>query len=137
MKKIKEFEIQSALVEYAYCLSVGNCLIYIPNEQIIFSKSVRLIQSHKMGWWNKLKKMGFKKGIADLFLALPKGDYHGLFLEIKRKGNYLNSEQKLFLKQSSKNNYACDVAYTVEEGMKIFDHYLGLKEGQIFRSLAL
>lgn len=42
-----------------------------------------------------LKKQGVKAGIPDIFLAVPRHDYHGLFLEMKRKKNaYVSKNQK-------------------------------------------
>ena len=32
-----------------------------------------------------LKKMGVKPGVPDLILPLPSGNYHGLFIEMKKR----------------------------------------------------
>lgn len=32
----------------------------------------------------RLKAMGVKRGVSDIFLPVPKGSWHGLFIELKR-----------------------------------------------------
>jgi hypothetical protein len=60
-----------------------------------------------------LKGMGVKRGVADVFLPVPRGLYHGLFLELKRvKGGELSDEQKAFGDQVMGDGYR----YTVCEG---------------------
>ena len=43
----------------------------------------------------RLKRIGVKPGVSDLFLPAPVGKYHGLWIEMKRrKGGRLEPEQK-------------------------------------------
>lgn len=43
----------------------------------------------------RFKAMGVKKGVPDLFLPSPKGGFHGLFIEMKRRvGGTMSQEQK-------------------------------------------
>lgn len=43
-----------------------------------------------------LKRQGVKAGVPDIFLAIPQGNYHGLFIELKRsiKPAPVSKEQK-------------------------------------------
>lgn len=41
----------------------------------------------------KFKRMGVRKGIPDLFLSLPTDTYHGMYIELKKKGGKPSPEQ--------------------------------------------
>lgn len=46
----------------------------------------------------KLKREGRKKGVPDVMLPVPKGGYHGLFVEMKRvRGGSVSAEQRAWL----------------------------------------
>ena len=55
----------------------------------------------------KLKLMGFRAGIPDIFLALPKGEYHGLFVELKKAGGSPSKDQKKLMSALSAQSYLC------------------------------
>lgn len=64
-----------------------------------------------------LKRMGVKKGVADFFLALPCGGYHGLWMELKVGKGKLSPEQKRFLAKKTARGYMA-VAVWGEEAAK-------------------
>ena len=46
----------------------------------------------------KLKAEGVKKGVPDLCLPIPRGEHHGLFVELKKqKGGTTSPEQKAWI----------------------------------------
>jgi len=54
----------------------------------------------------KLKLEGVRAGVPDLFLPIPVGEYHGLFIEMKRQtGSGLSSEQKTWKRTLEANGY--------------------------------
>ena len=63
------------------------------------------------GWRNKatavkLKATGVKPGVPDLFIAEPRGGYHGFYLELKRvKGGVLSPCQKEWLEALASRGY--------------------------------
>lgn len=73
----------------------------------------------------KLKRMGISSGYPDLFIPIPSGSYHGLFIEMKRTvGGKVSELQKDWLNYLEKVGYYAKVAYGAEEGKKIVTEYL-------------
>jgi len=46
---------------------------------------------------SRLKAQGVKRGVPDLFLPIPRGTHHGLFIEMKRIGATTTTEQEEWL----------------------------------------
>lgn len=76
-----------------------------------------------------LKRQGTKAGVSDIALPLPKGKYHGLFLELKVGKNKPSELQKEFISYVKENGYAAYVCYGHKEALKIINDYLKLKPG--------
>lgn len=72
----------------------------------------------------KLKRMGVKKGVSDLFLALPKNGKAGLWIELKVKGGRLEPEQKAFIEQKIKRGYAATVTWSEDEAKEVLKNYM-------------
>ena len=80
----------------------------------------------------RLKKMGLRPGVSDLFIYYPTKTYHGLFLEIKRNRPYSLSEkrsnswlaQDRFLEIVQGIGYFGAFCYGWEEGVKVIEEYL-------------
>jgi len=80
VKKVRrqpEVEEQAALIEWADktvidSVRIGDYLIHIPNEGKRGPKAAR-----------DAKRLGVRAGVPDLFLALPRGGYAGLWVEMK------------------------------------------------------
>ena len=53
----------------------------------------------------RFKAMGTLAGFPDLFLFIPKGGYHGLFIELKVKGGRTNDNQKTMIERLIKQGY--------------------------------
>lgn len=77
-----------------------------------------------------LKYQGVKKGVSDMCLALPKGKYHGLFIELKAGKNKPSAEQKEFISYANDQGYLAKVCYGHEEAINLIEKYLNLKLGQ-------
>ena len=77
-----------------------------------------------------LKRQGLKKGISDMCLPLPKGKYHGLFIELKVGRNKPSPEQLEFISYVNSNDYFARVCYGHEEAISLIENYLNLKPKQ-------
>lgn len=73
-----------------------------------------------------LKLQGVKAGVPDLFLPVGRGDYHGLFIELKVKGNRPSEEQKRWIADLNAQGYAAIVCYGFDEARAAVENYLGI-----------
>lgn len=77
-----------------------------------------------------LKRQGVKRGISDMMVPIPKGKYHGLFIELKVGRNKPTPEQIEFILHANKYNYYAEVCYGHEEAIELIKKYLSLKQGE-------
>jgi len=64
-----------------------------------------------------LKAEGALAGVADLMLAMPRGEYHGLFIEMKHGKNDLSESQEDFKRAVMKHGYRHITCRTFNEFM--------------------
>lgn len=62
-----------------------------------------------------LRAEGLEAGVPDLLLAVARCGYHGLFLEMKRKGNKPTAEQLDWHARLKAEGYAVVIPYSAEE----------------------
>ena len=76
----------------------------------------------------RLKRQGVKPGISDIFLPVPKGKYHGLYIEMKRaKKNgraYPSQDQKDFMAYAREQGYAVALCYGADDAINVIRSYL-------------
>ena len=73
----------------------------------------------------KLKAEGVVSGVPDLFLAIPKGNWCGMFIELKNgRSNNLTENQKRMMYKLQMHRYKTAVARSLEEFEKIIEEYL-------------
>lgn len=74
---------------------------------------------------SKLKAEGVRPGVPDLFLAVPKKDYHGLFIEMKKpKGGRVSDSQKEMIDDLNQLNYLSVVCKGRNEAKAAIEQYL-------------
>ena len=115
IKPPSEHEVQKQLIRvfrFKYP-KLADCLIAIPNGGL---RHVRVAA--------KLKAEGVRAGVSDLFLTVPRGDKHGLWLEMKTKGGRLTDHQKDWFEIQERQGYATAVAFTADEGIEKIERYL-------------
>ena len=73
----------------------------------------------------KLKRTGMKAGVPDVFIPAMRGNYGGLFIEMKRQdGGIVSPEQKRYMAALTNLGYKCVVAKGVEAAIKEITEYL-------------
>lgn len=87
----------------------------------------------------KIKSLKSSRGIPDLFIAEPRGEYSGLFIELKKTGEKLFkaksnlpssehiAEQLLMIDKLKTLGYYADFAIGYEQAVKMIDNYFNLK----------
>ena len=90
-----------------------------------------------IGQARKHKRLQQHRGYPDLFIAEPRGEYHALFVEIKRPGTRIYKkdgtlvadqhirEQFDLLEQLRRKGYVAEFACGFDEAKEIIDNYLG------------
>ena len=71
-----------------------------------------------------LKQQGLKAGLPDVCLPVARGQYHGLYLELKSERGRLQENQKAWLNDLSKQGYMCAVCYGFDEAKNTILNYL-------------
>lgn len=72
----------------------------------------------------RLKAEGMLPGAADVFLACPRGKWHGMFLEMKSDFGKLSENQEWFLQQAESNGYFTAVAFGYSQARELVEEYL-------------
>lgn len=75
----------------------------------------------------KLKESGAKAGIPDIFFPYPVDNYHGLWIELKRKkGGRVSPEQRFWINYLKEQNYSVHVCKGHEQAIDTICDYLGI-----------
>lgn len=72
----------------------------------------------------RLKAEGVKAGVPDLCLPVPRGIYHGLYIELKAGKNKTTTNQNRWLDDLLKQGYCVAVCYGWEAASKVLTDYL-------------
>lgn len=72
----------------------------------------------------RLKALGMQPGFPDLFLAVPRGGQHGLFVEMKSAKGTVRDTQREMLALLSEQGYATAVCRSLDEFRSVIDNYL-------------
>jgi hypothetical protein len=72
----------------------------------------------------KLKAEGVLAGVPDLFLMAAKGEWHGMFIEMKAKTGNVSDKQKEFMAAANAMNYKTIVCYGFDDAKTSIINYL-------------
>lgn len=88
--------------------------------------SVKTVKAIKM---NKMKEEGFKPGVSDVQLTVPKGGYHGLWIEMKRangKEKDVSDDQMDHIILMRDLGHKAEWAAGADEAIRITKEYMSL-----------
>lgn len=119
---LKEEDIQGVFIQYAkmYLRGDADLVFSIPNE----AKRSFSVVAH-------MKKLGLTKGVPDVMVAIPKGGYHGLFIEFKSAKGRVRPEQAAFHEKLRAQGYCVEVCRDSLEAIKLFQDYLQNRENKV------
>ena len=74
-----------------------------------------------------LKRAGLKKGVPDLCLPVARGEYHGLYIELKTETGKTSPDQDWWIEELSRQGYFCEVCHGWESASRVIEWYMNLK----------
>lgn len=72
----------------------------------------------------RLKREGVRAGVPDLSLPVPKGKWHGLYIELKAANGKLSEKQIWWIEQLRQQGYYVAVCYGWEQAKETIVRYL-------------
>lgn len=77
----------------------------------------------------KLRLMGVRRGVPDLHLPVPRGRYHGLYIEMKTESGSMTEDQKWWMKELKGQGNAYALCHGWEVATRILEWYMTLPTG--------
>lgn len=74
----------------------------------------------------RMRKEGVKKGMLDMFLAVPRGQFHGLFIEMKTARGRMTPEQVEWEKRLRASMYVVAVCRSADHAIDVIEDYLSV-----------
>ena len=109
-----EHQLQVAVVRYLWLL---------PGELLFCGTPAgALRQNVRQG--ARMKAAGYRKGWPDLLILEPRGEYHGLAIELKVKGGRVSPAQREVLAAMRERGYCAEVAVGFDQARRLIDTYL-------------
>jgi hypothetical protein len=71
-----------------------------------------------------MKREGLRAGVSDLFLSVPRGQFHGLYIEMKKPNGVVSPSQQRFQCIVTSQEYAAYVCYSAAQARKLIAVYL-------------
>lgn len=72
----------------------------------------------------RFKRMGVKPGVPDMFLPVPRGKKHGLFIELKAPNGRVSDYQSEWLSRLGELGYAAYVCFGADDAWDVLTKYL-------------
>ena len=75
-----------------------------------------------------LQRMGVKRGVPDLCLPVPRGQYNGLFIEMKTESGRTTDDQEWWGERLLAQGYMWEVCHGWESAVRVLEWYMSLKK---------
>ena len=120
---VHEFKHQQAVIKWSQQPSIRArypelaLLHHIKNEEQSSARQVAID-----------KASGVKKGVPDLCLPVPRGRFHGLYIEMKTETGRTSPEQEWWGEKLTEQGYHWEVCHGWQSAVRTLEHYLTLPE---------
>ena len=74
-----------------------------------------------------MKSKGVKRGVPDLCLPVPRGGYHGLYIELKAPGGRVSEDQRWWIRELGAQKYAAVSCIGWRAAADMIEKYLGME----------
>lgn len=110
---ISEDAIQMTVMEWVRMRpALARVVLHIPNEG-----------KRSVTYGRKLRSMGMRSGVSDLFIAHAANGFHGAWIELKSARGVLSPMQKAFFEDMRKQGYFTACCYSIEEAIDTITKY--------------
>lgn len=93
-------------------------LYHIPNERKCSEVMGRL-----------LRLAGVKRGVPDLHLPVSRGEYHGLYIELKTEKGRTSQYQNWWITELTAQGYLVEVCHGWQSAVNVLEQYMKLGGG--------
>jgi hypothetical protein len=104
---------QIAVMDWIRLMNLDNIVMHIANQRAT---------SPMQG--AKLKRMGVKSGVSDLFIVRSSGHWKGLWLELKSKTGKVSPKQLQFLADMKAEGYDTAICFGADNAIDYIKKYL-------------
>lgn len=75
----------------------------------------------------KMHRIGLKPGVPDLFICRPSQNYHGLYIEMKRRqGSVVSPQQKMWIQNLNAEGYLAVICKGADKAIRVLEDYFDL-----------
>lgn len=73
----------------------------------------------------RMKAEGARRGVPDIFVAVPAQGKHGLFIEMKVEGGTVSKHQEVWRERLLGQGYGHAICYTASDALGLLARYFG------------